>query len=158
MPFVTKSKLGAFLTILVCSSALTAQQNYLPRPYILVGPTLESAGYAPLGSTGTTGVRIDGQHFLLDTNVWYDTARKTDDNDQPNPKGHTRGAVVGIYFRMTSRWAFGTGARWSQLSTTNYKKNGWRPTIGGSKDLFVKDCIKEDCAGATSMRGSASTT
>lgn len=109
-------------------------------------------GYTPVALVGGAGLRIDSRRLLLDTNASYDNGRKTNDNDQPNPKGRDRGLNGSAYYRLSSGWSFGAGARWSELSTTNYHKSAWRPVFGGSKDYFHKRCAGEDCARDFSAR------
>lgn len=151
----------AFLILVFLTSPLAAQSflpssfdnhNILPRPYVYAGGEGMGGGYAPFALLGGAGIRVDSTHFLLDANANYDNAHKTNDNDQPNPKGHDRGLVGSMYFRLPSGWAFGGGARWSQLSTTNYTKSVWRPTFGGSRDFFVSQCRTEWCGGHFTMR------
>ena len=109
-------------------------------------------GYAPFAALGGAGLRLDSKRFLLDTNGQYDNGRKVNDNDQPNPKGHDRALVGSAYYRFPSAWSFGVGVRWSELSTTNYKKSSWAPTFGGSKDYFHNHCQLEGCGGNFSLR------
>jgi hypothetical protein len=109
-------------------------------------------GYAPFALVGGGGVRIDSAHFLFDANSWYDTGHKTNDNDQPNPSGHDRGLMGAAYFRLPAGWSFGAGARWNELSTTNYHKSAVHPTIGGSKDYFRSNCFGEGCGRPFSAR------
>jgi hypothetical protein len=125
----------------------------MPRPYAFVGPEGMGGGYAPIAGVGGTGLRIDSPRFLLDTDASYDNGHKTNDNDQPNPKGRDRGLEGSAYYRLRSRWFFGAGARWSELSTTNYYKSAWRPTFGGGRDYFHKRCpAGEQCVQSFSMR------
>jgi len=123
-----------------------------PRPYAYAGAGLMGGGYAPLAAEGGVGLEIDSRHLIASAEGSYDNGHKTNDADQPNPKGHDRGLAAATYFRTSSGWFAGVGARWSQLSTTNYKKGGWRPTFGGGKDYFHKKCAAEDCATDFSMR------
>jgi hypothetical protein len=109
-------------------------------------------GYAPFAEVGGAGFRIDSKHFLVDADGQYDNGRKVNDNDQPNPKGHNRGLVGSAYYRLPSAWSFGVGVRWSELSTTNYRKSSWAPTFGGSKDYFRHHCPPENCSGDFSLR------
>lgn len=151
-----------FLITLTLASAVHAQnfvgpaspltRQLLPHPYVFAGPEGMGGGYAPFAVIAGAGIAIESQHFILDANAWYDNGHKTNDNDQPNPKGHDRGLVGSAYFRLSSGWAFGGGYRWSQLSTTNYTKGGSRPTFGGSRDFFVEGCRAEDCRGTFTMR------
>ena len=149
------------LTFLLLASALQAQNfvassfhasDLLPRPYVFVGPEGMGSGYAPFAALAGAGVRIDSAHFILDTKAWYDNGHKSGEPGKPNPKGHDRGLVGSMYYRLPSGWAFGGGASWSQLSTSNYTKSSWRPTFGGSKDLFLGDCQTAECSGQFTMR------
>lgn len=124
---------------------------YLPRPYVFVGPEGMGGGYAPLAFEEGVGLRLDTKHFLADTTAWYDNAHKVNDNDQPNPSGHDRGLTGAMYYRLSSGWAFGGGARWNELVTTNYYKSAWRPTFGGSKDLIWGAC-GENCKPSFAMK------
>jgi hypothetical protein len=130
------------------------QQPYglIPRPFFYAGAGLMGGGYAPLAAGAGGGLRIDSRRLLASAEGSYDNGRKTDDGDQPNPKGHDRGLDGAAYFRLSSGWFLGAGARWSQLSTTNYTKTGWRPTLGGGKDYFHRKCAGEDCIPDFSMR------
>ncbi|MFZ0770755.1 MAG: hypothetical protein WCA49_09390 [Candidatus Sulfotelmatobacter sp.] len=126
--------------------------SYLPHPFVYAGTELMGAGYAPLAGDVGGGLRIDSRHFLASAEGSYDNGHKTNDNDQPNPSGHDRGLVGTSYFRFSSGWFLGAGARWSQLSTTNYAKSAWRPTFGGGKDYFHRECSVENCAADFSFR------
>ena len=139
------------LLTLICGSLLYAQE-LVPRPYAFVGPKQMGAGYAPFAFIGGAGARIDSRHFLLDSNAWYDNGRKTDDNDQPNPKGRDRGLEGSAYYRLSSEWSLGAGARWNELSTSNYHKSALHPTFGGSKDYFRSRCVGEGCVREFSAR------
>jgi hypothetical protein len=124
----------------------------VPRPFVYAGAGLMGGGYAPLAVQGGGGLRVDSARFLAFAEGSYDNGHKTNDGDQPNPKGHDRGLDGAAYFRFSSGWYLGAGASWSQLSTTNYTKGGWRPTFGGGKDYFHRRCAGEDCASDFSMR------
>jgi hypothetical protein len=93
------------------------------------------SGYAPFAALGGAGIRIDSSHFILDTYAWYDNDHKSE-RGKPNPKGHDRGLVDNMYYRLPSGWAFGGGTCWSQHSTSNYTKSSWRSKFGGSKDAL----------------------
>ena len=141
----------SFLLTLIFGSLLQAQ-DLVPRPYAFAGPKQMGGGYAPFAAVGGGGMRIDSAHFLLDANAWYDTGRKANDNDQPNPKGRDRGLAGAAYFRLPSGWSFGAGARWNELSTTNYHKSALHPTFGGSRDYFRRGCVGEGCGRPFSAR------
>jgi hypothetical protein len=132
----------------------SAQQpsGLVPRPFLYAGAGLMGGGYAPLAWEGGGGLIIDTRHFLASAEGSYDNGHKTDDGGPPNPKGHDRGLAATAYFRLSSGWFAGVGARWSQLSTTNYTKGAWRPTFGGGKDYFHKKCAAENCVSDFSMR------
>ena len=141
----------AVLFQLICGTLLFAQ-DLIPRPYVFAGGESMGGGYAPFAAVGGAGFRIDSKRLLLDANGQYDNGRKVNDNDQPNPNGHDRGLVGSAYFRLPAAWSFGAGVRWSELSTTNYRKSSWAPTIGGSKDYFRHHCQLESCRGDFSLR------
>ena len=86
---------------------------------------------------------LDSKHFAWHGEGYYNAARKTNDGTGNNPKGHDRGLVSSVYLRFSNRWLLGAGARWSQLSTTNYTKTQWRPTFGVGLDYFDWQC--QDC-------------
>ena len=164
------SPIALSLAILLSGSALRAQENLVsqetaapqttsqpgpspfPHPFAYGGAGLMGGGYGPLAATAGGGFMIDTQHFLATAEATYDNGHKTNDNDQPNPNGHDRGLVGDAYYRLSSGWFAGAGARWSQLSTTKYTKSAWRPTFGGGKDYFHKDCAGKDCVADFSMR------
>ena len=128
-------------------------QRTVPHPFAYAGPEGMGGGYKPLAFIGGAGLRIDSPHFILDSSAWYDNGKKDNDGTGPNPKGHDRGLIGSAYYRLSSGWFFGAGARWSELSTTNYKKSHWRPTFGGGKDYFHHaHCQIEDCGSDFSMR------
>ena len=141
----------SFLFTLILGSLLHGQ-GIVPRPYAFAGPKQMGGGYAPFALVGGGGVRIDSTHFQLDGNAWYDTGRKTNDNNQPNPRGRDRGLAGAAYYRLPAGWAFGVGARWNELSTTNYHKSAVHPTFGGSKDYFRTGCVGEGCGRPFSAR------
>jgi hypothetical protein len=123
-----------------------------PHPYLSFGPALGGGGYRPLALRGEGGINIESRHLVFKALAAYDNDRKTDDGDQPNPKGHDRYVAGGVYFRPSqlpaklaflgdpSHWFFGAGYQWSQLSTTNYVKGANRPSIGGGYDLAIREC------------------
>ena len=127
-------------------------RGLLPRPFLYGGAGLMGGGYSPLAGEVGVGLRIDSRHFLASAEASYDNGHKTNDGDQPNPSGHDRGLAAATHFRLAAGWFAGVGARWSQLSTTNYSKSGWRPTFGGGKDYFLRGCKGEDCVTEFSMR------
>jgi hypothetical protein len=131
---------------------LSSAQDLVPRPYAYGGLEGLNGGYAPLALLGGTGVRVDSEHLLVNAQIWYDNARKVNDGCQPNPSGHHVGVDGGAYLRFSSGWAFGGGWRYSKLTTDKYTKVGGRPVFGGSRDFFVRNCRRENCAGDFTMR------
>ena len=119
----------------------------LPRPYARIGADLGGGGgYAPFEALAAAGFQMNSEHVFLDTSASYENARKVNDNDQPNPKGHIRSLDGGAYYRVLSQWLFGGAAEWEQLSTSNYRKSNWHPRFGGGRDLFTRGCAAEGCA------------
>jgi len=126
--------------------------SLIPRPYLLIGPSLGGAGYRPLALLLEVGVNVESRHFVMNADGAYDNDRKTNDNDQPNPKGHDRYLQGTIGFRPThlpealrflgdpAHWYFEAGYRWNQLSTSNYVKGMNRPQFGGAYDVVIRSC------------------
>jgi hypothetical protein len=114
--------------------------TYFPHPYLTFGASLMPAGYATLAGYLQGGLEIEGRDVVLDLSAIYDNGHKTNDNDQPNNKGHDRYLRGVAYWRLSAlsrpKWLVGGGYRWSQLSTTNYTKGGSRPQFGGGYDLY----------------------
>jgi hypothetical protein len=99
------------LTFLLLGTVLHAQNfvatsfhasDLLPRPYVFVGPEGMGSGYAPFALIGGAGVRIDSEHFILETEAWYDNGHKSGERGKPNPKGHDLGLVGSMYYRLPS--------------------------------------------------------
>lgn len=130
-------------------------QSWFPHPYVGISGLLMGGGYWPFAAGGTAGFQVESRWISFDAHAAYDNGHKVNDNDQPNPKGHDRYLGSTLYFRLPSDWFVGTGASWSQLSTTNYTKGGWRPRFGGGKDVFTHNCLKENCVGNFNFRLSA---
>lgn len=126
--------------------------SFIPRPYLLFGPALGGGGYRPLALHFEVGMNVESRHFVMYAEAAYDNDRKTNDADQPNPKGHDRflQSLVGFrppsfprplqFLGEPSHWYFGAGYSWSQLSTTNYVKGSNRPQFGGAYDLVLRPC------------------
>lgn len=129
--------------------------SLVPRPYLMIGPTLMGGGYAPLAYRAETGLNVESRQWVMKAGAAYDDGHIVNDGDQPNPKGHDRYLESAIYFRppiepLSGRWFVGGGFTWSQLSTTNYTKGGSRPLIGGGYDLVSRLC--PSCRREFSMR------
>jgi len=122
----------------------------IPHPYLSFGPSLMEDGYAPLAYRTEVGIDMESSHAIVSALGAYDNGHKSDDGDQPNPKGHDRYLGADAYFRSSRGWFVGMGWRWSQLSTTNYTKGGNRPEFGGGYDWIVRSC--DGCRRDFSMR------
>jgi hypothetical protein len=129
--------------------------NLVPHPYVYLGASLMGGGYGPVAGRAEAGINVEGTQVLFRALGAYDNGRKTNDGDQPNPKGHDRYLEGALYFRpaLASWWNglfFGGGYRWSQLSTTNYTKGGSRYELGGGYDWARRVC--DGCRRDFSMR------
>src|SRR5438045_135444 len=124
----------------------------LPHPFVYGGLGLNGGGYAPLSGKVGAGLRIDTNRLIWSATVTYDNGRKSNDNTINNDKGNDKGLESSIYYRFSNGWFAGGGAGWSKLSTTNYSKQSFHPSIGGGKDYFHKECAGEDCVSNWSMR------
>lgn len=144
-----------FATTLVGLCQALNAQSFMPHPYVGVSAELMGGGYAPLAAKGTIGFQVQSRWLSFDASAAYDNGHKSNDGTQPNPKGHDRYLATTAYLRLPSGWFVGPGARWSQLSSTNYTKSAWRPTFGGAKDFLTSDCLKENCVGQFNFRISA---
>jgi len=105
-----------------------------PRPYFYGGLDLDGNGSDVLDYLVGAGVQENTPRFLLDGYAQYTNTRKTDDNTINNHSGRTRSLYAAPRYRLKSGWFLGGGLRWSELSTTNYVKQGVRPFLGGGRD------------------------
>jgi hypothetical protein len=112
--------------------------SWWPHPYIDAALAVMPGGYFPVAAYGEFGGEIERAPFLAHGYLGYDNGHKTNDGDQPNPKGHDRylGAGAAWRIRRHAKWFTGAGWQWNQLSTTNYTKTASRPYFGGGYDLF----------------------
>lgn len=149
MKFV--SRVVMVLTLL-CGVALAQDppalaHNKFPHPYVGVGLALLPGGYSPVAPEVVTGLTFNSTHFIFDGFGLYDTGKKTNDgSEKSNPKGHDRLLSAFAAYRFHNNVYVGGGGRWSQLSTTNYTKNGspavlsyWKPEVGIGYDVFADD-------------------
>lgn len=130
-------------------------QNHVkyPQPYIYGGLGLSRGGGYGLASVEVgVGVMINTQHFIWNAVATYDNAHKVADGTGNNPKGHDRRVATSAYYKSPTGWFLGAGASWSQLSTTNYSKQSWNPSVGGGWDYLNKDCAAQDCVVKWSFR------
>src|SRR5258708_3799257 len=110
--------------------------SWIPRPIVLSGPSLVGNGYQTVELSGGAGLLLNSSRFLSDVEGRYMNARKTNDNTVNNHKGHERFLDGRLFYRYKRGLYFGGGAQWSETSTTNYTKKGWRPTFGLGGDHF----------------------
>jgi hypothetical protein len=130
------------LVLLSCPCALKLmaqepeQQSFItrPRPYFFGGIELDGNGSAVLNYVVATGIQENTSHFIFDGYGEYTNTRKINDNTFNNHGGRTRLLYAAPRYPFAKGWFVGGGARWSELSTTNYVKQSWRPFIGGGKD------------------------
>jgi hypothetical protein len=123
-----------------------------PRPFVYGGLGLNGGGYAPMSGKVGAGLRIDKTHLIWAASAAYDNSHKSNDNTLNNENGHQRSLESSIYYRFTNAWFVGGGASWSELSTTNYTKQDFHPSVGGGKDYFHKECAVENCVSDWSFR------
>jgi len=105
-----------------------------PRPYFFTGLDLEGNGSRALNYAIASGIQQERGAFILDAYAQYVNTRKNDDNTINNHSGRTRTLYAVSRYRLQNGWFVGAGSRWSQLSTTNYVKQAFRPFAGGGKD------------------------
>jgi len=135
-----------------------ARDNYqndikYPQPYIYGGLGLSrGAGYGLASANVGVGLMVNTRHFISDAVATYDNGHKVADGTGNNPKGHDRGLGVNAYYKSPYGLFLGAGASWSQLSTTNYSKQGWNPSVGGGFDYLSKECAARDCVVDWSLR------
>jgi hypothetical protein len=133
-------------------SGLSLPKIAWPHPFIYGGLGLKGGGYAPMSGEVGGGLRIDKTHLIWAASAAYDNSHKANDNTLSNDNGHERSLDSSIYYRFTNTWFVGGGASWSQLSTTNYAKQEFHPSVGGGRDYFHKECAAENCVAQWSMR------
>ena len=128
--------------IVFCASLALGQR---PRPYVTAGIDLLPAGYASLALQGTAGFEWNPKYLAFDAYAGYDNGRKENDATSNNYSGHDR-FLRAFAGPKIGPWYAGVGARWSQLSTTNYTKGGtpfaagsWHPEVGGGRDFSTHD-------------------
>jgi hypothetical protein len=113
-----------------------AGTSWTPHPIVFAGPSFVGNGYQTLALNGGAGLLLNSPHLVSDIEGRYMNARKTNDNMINNRKGHERYLQGRIFYRYRPGLYFGGGAQWSETSTTNYTKKGWRPTFGVGGDHF----------------------
>ena len=107
-----------------------------PHPYVIGSLSFNGSGYSPLSEILGAGISVDLHRMVAEAELSYDNVRKTNDNTGYNPKGRERGAQSRVFYKLNNDLYFGVGAQWSQLSTSHYSKQAWRPTVGLGKDFL----------------------
>ena len=120
----------------VFAGELPLVDPYIPRPYTVMGLSLNGSGYNPISEVFGDGVRLDSLRFISNIEMGYNNARKVNDGTVNNRKKHSRSAQARMFYRMPSGLYIGGGVQWSQLSTTNYSKEAWRTALGVGKDVL----------------------
>ena len=129
---------------IICLFLATVAFGQAPRPYVTGGLGLMPAGYASTAFQGTAGFEWNPKYAVFDGYVGYDNGRKDNDNTAFNYKGRDRfvRAFIGPKLGL---WYIGVGARYSQLSTSNYSKGGspfdagsWHPEVGLGRDFSTR--------------------
>jgi len=141
MKSLQRAKLAGLSVMLITLATLAVAQNIevpsgmkRPRPYFYGGLNLDGNGSDVLDYIIGAGLEENTRHFLFDGYGEYTNTRKTSDNTINNHNGRTRVLYAAPRYRLRSGWFIGGGLRWSELSTTNYVKQGVRPFLGGGKD------------------------
>jgi hypothetical protein len=116
-------------------------QTPIPHPYLSGQFNLMPPGYKSTSFGTGAGLMIDSPHFLFDSYAGYDNGHKDNDATSRNNKGRDRFLRGFASFKQGSSYV-GVGARWSQLSTSNYTKGGpiystgsWHPELGIGRDF-----------------------
>lgn len=127
------------LCLLACTYMVAAQETNQspitrPRPYVFSGMELDANGSTVLDYTVASGIQQEANQFMLDAYAEYVNTRKINDNTVNNHSGRTRTLYAAPRYRFQNGWFLGAGGRWTELSTTNYVKQAWRPFAGGGKD------------------------
>lgn len=108
--------------------------SWIPRPIIYAGPALQGGGYQMVAGDVGGGLLMRSGALLADVEGYYSNAKKVNDGTINNYKGHERFLQGRLFVPWRHGTYFGGGAQWSETSTTNYEKKGWRPTFGGGMD------------------------
>ena len=108
----------------------------VPRPYIAGGLSLMPAGYASAAYRVQGGLYTNAPHIVSDVYGAYDNGRKDNDNTAGNTNGHDRYLAGFVAYKFGNTFT-GAGARWSQLSTTNYTKSATHYQFGIGHDWAV---------------------
>jgi hypothetical protein len=136
-----KNLLAAMVLFLVPCFAQSTAPAPSVRPYVFGGIGLMPGGYASTAGFVGTGLDVERPKFLANVFAGYDNGHKSNDGTVNNSKGHDRYLYGTVGYRFTTNTYGLVGARWSQLSTSNYSKGGsafnsssWMPQFGAGHD------------------------
>lgn len=62
----------------------------MPHPYLLSKVEAMPGGYYPFAAYLEAGLSVESRRLAMEAHAGYDDEHKTDDGDQPNPKGGSR--------------------------------------------------------------------
>ena len=125
-----------FGSTMVLGAELPLSNPYVPRPYGVLGLSINGSAYQAVSEVVGGGLRMDSPRILFGVEAGYGNARKVNDATIGNHSGHERFAQARAFYKLGNGLYFGGGAQWSQTSTTNYSKQAWRPTLGVGKDFM----------------------
>jgi hypothetical protein len=103
----------------------------VPQLYLYGGLSLNGTGLSPVSGTAGAGLDLETNHMLAVAETWTNSAHKQDSGT-----GYEIGTQAQLFSRTARNWYFGAGARWSEVTTSIYSKQGWHPTFGGGKDFM----------------------
>jgi hypothetical protein len=111
----------ALRVLLVCLFSALCMWGQSVRPYVSPSVSLMPSGYASFAWRVQGGLYTTTKYFTSDVYAAYDNGTKANDNTPHNDRGHDR-YLAGFAAYQHNTWFYAAGARWSQLSTTNYSK------------------------------------
>ena len=98
-----------------CTEAFSAElplsNPYIPRPYAIVGFSINGSGYQAISENMGGGLRVDAPHILSSVEVGYGNARKVNDATINNHSGHERSAQARTFYKIGNGFYFGGGAQ-----------------------------------------------
>lgn len=109
------------LCLLFSAACIAQDAPKYPLPYVNVDLSLMPGGYASLAYRAQGGLYWNAPHIVSDIYAAYDDGHKVNDATSNNVSGHDRYLAGFLAFKEGNTF-YAAGARWSQLSTTNYVK------------------------------------
>jgi len=134
------------VVLLAVLTSLAFGQEKCPHPYITGSFNLMPAGYSATSFGVGAGLMWDTKRSVFDAAALYDNGHKSNDNDNsPDSTGHDKYLRAFAGYKR-NLWYAGVGARYSQLSTSDYTKGGdvfqagsWHPEAGIGKDWNARN-------------------